>query len=269
MVLLLLVALQLSTWAVSPGHVTVGDTVRLVRRVSAAPDVQARLRPLAATLALEPLSPPRAAYAEGELTMLYTVALFEPGIHAIAMPSAELLYPDGRVETIPGDTARIEVGSVIPAEDTLPAPQAAAQPLTRYPSRWIPLLVLFAVVLAAAAAWGVVRRRTRPRPGPGDADVTPAEPPVERWVAAGESRAVAAVTADRLRQYIAQMIPRAGRYLDTEECLRVLHDEVPEWPLRETGDLLRALERARFAPAVPTDVVELVEQADDLKERLA
>jgi hypothetical protein len=238
MVLLLLAALQLSTWAVSPGHVTVGDTVRLVRRVSAAPDVQARLRPLAATPALEPLSPPRAAYAEGDLTMLYTVALFV-------------------------------VGSVIPAEDTLPAAQAAAEPLSRHPSRLVPLLVLFAVVLVAAAVWGVMRRRTRPRPGTGDPDVTPAEPPIERWVAAGESRAVAAVTADGLRQHIAQLIPRAGRYLDTEECLRVLHNEVPEWPLRETGDLLRALERARFAPAVPSDVVELVEQADHLKERLA
>jgi hypothetical protein len=269
MVLLLLAALQLSTWAVSPGHVTVGDTVRLVRRVSAAPDVQARLRPLAATPALEPLSPPRAAYAEGDLTMLYTVALFEPGSHAIAMPPAELLYPDGRVETIPGDTARIVVGSVIPVEDTLPAAQAAAEPLSRHPSRLVPLLVLFAVVLVAAAVWGVMRRRTRPRPGTGDPDVTPAEPPIERWVAAGESRAVAAVTADGLRQHIAQLIPRAGRYLDTEECLRVLHNEVPEWPLRETGDLLRALERARFAPAVPSDVVELVEQADHLKERLA
>jgi hypothetical protein len=270
MVLLLLAALQLSTWAVSPGHVTVGDTVRLVRRVSAAPDVQARLRPLAATPALEPLTPPRAAYAEGDLTMLYTVALFEPGSHAIAMPPAELLYPDGRVETIPGDTARIEVASVLPADDTLslePAP--AAEALVRHPTRLVPLLVLFGVVVGAAATWGVARRRTRPRPGTGDPDVPPAEPPIERWVAAGESRAVAAVTADGLRQHIAQLIPRAGRYLDTEECLRVLHNEVPEWPLRETGDLLRALERARFAPAVPSDVVELVEQADHLKERLA
>ncbi|UCF40318.1 MAG: hypothetical protein JSW43_11365 [Gemmatimonadota bacterium] len=268
-VLLAVAVLQLPTWAVSPGAVTVGDTVRLVRRVSAAPDVQARLRPLTATPALEPLSPPRAAYAEGELTMLYTVALFEPGRHAIAMPPAELLYPDGRVETIPGDTARIEVTSVIPADDTLPTPRGAADPLVRHPSSPVALLALFALVLAAAAAWGLARRRTRPRPGPGEAAAGSAEPPVERWVAAGESRAVAAVTADRLRRHIAEQIPRAGRHLDTEECVRVLHDEVPEWPLRETADVLRALERARFAPAVPSDVVELVERAERLRESLA
>jgi hypothetical protein len=268
-VLFAVAVLQLSTWVVSPAYVTVGDTVRLVRRISAAPDVQARLRPLSATPALEPLTQPRAAYAEGDLTMLYSVALFEPGRHVIAMPPAELLYPDGRVETIPGDTAWIEVASVIPAEDTLPTPWAAADPLVRNPSRVIPLLVLFGLVLGAAAAWGVARRRTRPRPGPGGVDVELAEPPLERWVTAGESRAVAAVTADRLREHIAQLIPQAGRHLDTEECLRVLNDEVPEWPLRETGEVLRALERARFAPAVPSDVVEVVEQADRLKERLA
>jgi hypothetical protein len=268
-VLFAVAVLQLSTWVVSPVYVTVGDTVRLVRRISAAPDVQARLRPLSSTPALEPLTQPRAAYAEGDLTMLYSVALFEPGRHAIAMPAAELLYPDGRVETIPGDTAWIEVTSVIPAQDTLPTPRAAAEPLVRNPSRVIPLLVLFGLVLGAAAAWGVARRRTRPRPGPDGVDVELAEPPIERWVTAGESRAVAAVTADRLREHIAQLIPRAGRHLDTEECLRVLNDEVPEWPLRETGDVLRALERARFAPAVPSDVVEVVEQADRLKERLA
>jgi hypothetical protein len=268
-VLFAVAVLQLSTWVVSPMYVTVGDTVRLVRRISAAPDVQARLRPLSATSALEPLTQPRAAYAEGDLTMLYSVALFEPGRHAIAMPPAELLYPDGRVETIPGDTAWIEVASVIPVEDTLPTPRAAADPLVRNPSRVIPLLVLFGLVLGAAAAWGVARRRTRPRPGPGGVDVELGEPPIERWVTAGESRAVAAVTADRLREHIAPLIPQAGRHLDTEECLRVLNDEVPEWPLRETGEVLRALERARFAPAVPSDVVEVVEQADRLKERLA
>lgn len=262
-------ALQLSTWVASPGSVTVGDTVRLVRRVAAAPDVQARLRPLTATPALEPLSQPRAAYAEGDLTLLYTVALFEPGRHAIAMPPAELLYPDGRVETILGDTAWIQVTSVIPAEDTLPLPRDAADPLIRNPSRVAPLLVLFVLALGAVAAWGVARQRTRPRPGPGDVAAGSVEPPIERWVAAGESRAVAAVTADRLREHISDIVPRAGRHLDTEECMHVLHDEVPEWPLRETGDVLRALERARFAPAVPSDVVELVERADRLKERLA
>ncbi len=264
----LLAVLQVSTWAVAPSSVTVGDTVRLVRRVSAAPDLQVRLRPLAASAAVEPLSQPRAAYAEGDLTMLYTVALFEPGRHAIAMPPAELLYADGRVETLPGDTAWVEVVPVIPADDTLPAPRPAIEPVTRSPGRLAPLLVLFAVVLGGAAAWGTVRLRTRPVVAAAAVDAASPEPPIEQWVAAGESRAVAAVTADRLREHVALVVPEAGRHLDTEECIRVLHDRVPEWPLRELTDVLRALERARFAPAVPSDVVEVVEQADRLKERL-
>ena len=72
-VLFAVAVLQLPAWVVSPVYVTVGDTVRLVRRVSAAPDVQARLRPLNATPALEPLSQPRAAYAEGDLTIVGSV----------------------------------------------------------------------------------------------------------------------------------------------------------------------------------------------------
>ncbi|NIM48317.1 MAG: hypothetical protein GTN62_01595 [Gemmatimonadales bacterium] len=266
--IVLLVLLQTSTWAVSPDRVTVGDTVRLVRRITTAPDVQARLQPLVASVAVEPLSAPRAAWAEGTLTILYTVALFDSGRQAVAMPPSELLYPDGRVETLAGDTAWVNVVSVLPVQDTLPSPMPSLEPIARELTRTAPLVGLVLAVIGATVVWGFARRRTRPRPGAADEEVEAVGPAVDRWVSAGESRAVAAVTADRLRERVAALLPDAGRHLDTEECVEVLRRVDPGWPVRELTDILRALERARFSPAVPSDVLEVVDQADNLMERL-
>ncbi len=266
--LLLLIALQAPVWSAAPGAATVGDTVRLVRRLSAPPDVQARLQTLDASPLLEPLSPPRAAYAEGALTILYTVALFQPGEHAIPMPSAELLYPDGRVETVLGDTAWITVASVLPADDHVPPALPALAPVTRAARTPLPLIVMTCAVLLGTVAWGAARRRTGPVAPDDPAAAARPPAPVDRWMSAGEPRAVAAVTADAMRGLIAELVPQAGRHLDTEECLEVLRAAEVDWPLRDLSELLRALERARFSPAVPSDVVELVEQAERLAERL-
>ena len=260
--LLLLLALQLPTWAVTPVPATVGDTVRLVRRVRTAPDVQARLRSLDASALIEPLAAPRAAYAEGALTILYTVALFAPGEHAVAMPDAELLYPDGRVETLLGDTAMVSVAAVLPAGDPLPPALPARAPLQRRLRRSLPLVGLVLGVLALGLAWAAWRRRTQPRPARRPASEVRPDPPVGNWMEAGEPRAVAAVTADRLRARIAAVAPEAGRHLDTEECLDVLEASDHPLPMRELTEVLRSLERARFSPAVPSDVVELVERAE-------
>jgi len=42
----------------------------------------------------------------------------------------------------------------------------------------------------------------------------------------------------------------------------------PDWPVTELADVMRALERARFAPLVGEDLVELVERADVVLGRL-
>jgi hypothetical protein len=83
-------------------------------------------------------------------------------------------------------------------------------------------------------------------------------------VSTGEARAVAAVAADRLRERIARLVPEADRSLATEECLSVLDAKRPDWPLRDLADLLRGLDRARFAPAVQSEVAQLVRQVDEM-----
>jgi hypothetical protein len=51
--------------------------------------------------------------------------------------------------------------------------------------------------------------------------------------------------------------------------MTVLRLRRPSWPLGELEELLHALERARFAPAVPDDVLILEEHATALGKRLA
>jgi hypothetical protein len=248
-------------WVVTPVPARVGDTVRLEREVAVEIGAEARLEPLEASAVIEPLGEPLSRVAEGRLRVWYRVAPFDTGRRAVAMPDIELILPDNTVRTVFGDTAWIEVASVLPAGDTLPPPRASLGPIARPPTTPVPLIALLAGVGVVVAAWVFARRRVRQRP-PRTWDVTDeAEPPLDRWASAGELRAVAATVADRLRDRIAQFEPRAGRHLDTDACLGLLGELRPEWPLRDLGSVLQALERARFAPAVPGDTVILVDEA--------
>jgi hypothetical protein len=103
-----------------------------------------------------------------------------------------------------------------------------------------------------------------PEPAVGSAPV-----PVERWVAAGELRAVAAAAGETLRSTLARVAPEADRSLEAEGAIRVLERTRPDWPLRELADVLRALERATFAPAVGEDVMGVARRADALARDLA
>lgn len=251
-------------WAVAPATVRVGDTVRVERALSVATGVVTDPTPLDASVTLEPLGPPRAVVEEGRLRVSYRVALFTVGRRAIPMPDIELHHPDGDVSTVFGDTAWVDVARVLPAGDTLPAPRPSLGPVARPPVSPFPAALLVSAVLAVTLGWGVARRRVRPRPARAWIAAESADPPVHRWMGAGELRAVASTTTDRLRARIAEQVPAAGRHLDTHACLAVLERERPEWPLRELGGVLQALERARFAPAVPGDVVVLVDDAESM-----
>ncbi|MGD2135484.1 MAG: hypothetical protein PVF27_04950 [Gemmatimonadales bacterium] len=266
-VLLLVLTLQGAGWTAAPSAVTVGDTVRLEHRLLVPAAVEARLAPLAATDVVAPLQPPRWWYAEGTLTVQYAVALFATGRQPVVVPEVELLYPDGRVETLAADTAWVTVRSVLPA-GPLPDPAPSAAPIARRPKRTGPLIALVSGVTLVAVLWGWLRRRTAPRVPRAAPPAEPTEPPVDRWMGAGESRAVAAATADRLRRHIARRFPNAGRHLDTEGVIAVLAHEGGDLRLRELSQLLRALERASFAPAVPTDVVETVTRTEELMQEM-
>lgn len=264
-----LLAMQAAAgWAVSPSGATVGDTVRLIRRVAVPLGAEVRVAPLASQRTLEPLGEPTVRRGEGAADLTYRVALFEPGRQAVAMPDIELMMLDGRVETVFGDTAWVEVHSVLPAGDSLPPPAASRGPLARSVVRWWPLGTLLGLTLTITGVWGWWRRRVAPRPAHGWSTAEPAPAPLQRWMTAGELRAVAASVADRVREAIAERVPAAGRHLDTESCLAVLERERPEWPLRDLGGVLRELERARFAPAVPGDAALLVDEAEGVLRAL-
>lgn len=246
-------------WQVRPDSITVGDTVYLSRTLPAPAGMSARASMLARTPVVEPLGEPQLAIARGVLTLTYALAVFEPGRHAIPMPAAELFYAEGTVETIEGDTAVLQVRSVLPAEDTLPPPRPALQPLGRPIRQSGPAWLLAGLAALGAGAWGVARRRVRPRAAAAP-PAGAAAPPIAAWIEAGELRAAAAYLASDLRRRLAQLEPQARSNLDLDSLMAVLGRQRPEWPLRDLEGLLRALERARFAPAVPSDLLALAEQ---------
>ena len=264
----LLLALQVqSAWAVSPPTVTVGDTVRISRRVVTDADVQTRIEPLADDAAILQLSDPRAAFAEGTLGIQYTVAAFAPGTLAVAMPDVELLYPDGRSELVPGDTAWVVVTSVL--TDSASAPRAIVGPIDRSERRVWPIATLLFVVVGATVMWGAVRRGRRgPDRVEDDAVGAPPFPPIDRWIAAGEGRAATAHVTQKLRDMLATLVPAAARPLDTEAVLEVLERVRPDLPVIEIEAVLRGLDRARFAPALIDEFVDVIDRAERLTHGL-
>jgi hypothetical protein len=256
------------TWTASPPAVTVGDTVYLSRTLPAALRVRARPQPLPSTPVVEPLAEPVVEQRGDVLEVRYAVAVFEPGPQRIAMPSIELSYADGNTETVLGDTAIVRVRSVLPPGDSLPPPRTSLAPLPRHRRHRAPVVVLVSLVAAGVGAWAISRKRVSPRPRPPAPDAPAPAAPLRTWVEAGELRAGAAALAGLLRRTIAGLEPAADAGRSTEALLAVLRRRCPGWPLEEIEDVLRALERARFAPAVPHDVLLLEEQVGMLTERL-
>jgi hypothetical protein len=269
--LLAALAVQGGAWTVRPATPTVGDTVRLERFLPAPAGVLGRARALEATDLLEPLLPPEIVPAEGGLRLRYAVAVFAPGRLALAMPAVELVYPDGAVELVLGDTADIAVASVIPESVARPAaPRPSLAPIARVARNPAPLLALLVGVSAALVLWTAVRRRAGRAAPPSEAPIAAVPPlPLMRWIGLGERRAVATLAADRLRRQLAARVPAAVRGLPLEDCLGTLARERPDWPLHEIEAVLAALDRARFAPLTADDAAELVDRADVLLAQLA
>ncbi len=245
----------------TPGQPTVGDTVIIARRVAVAPGAGAQVRPLEANRLLTPLAPPRWSVAEGTLEVAYVVALFESGRHTVTMPDVELIDAAGRREVLLGGNVVIEVASVLADPETA-EPRPSLGPLAHQPTTPIPVIAAVLIVVAALILWVGVRRRTAARPAPFGVEGDVVIPPLDAWVTGGESRAVAAVVAHRLRDALASLIPEAGRHLHAGECIRVIEERNLGEVGRELSDVLRSLERARFSPAAPADVLEVVDDAE-------
>ena len=261
--------MQTAGWGVAPEAPTVGDTVVVERELLVAdPAASVRLAPLEPSELVEPLHDPEVIDGPGGFIARYTVALFAEGEHAIPMPDVELVYPDGRVETVVGGAALVIVQSVLPEGDSLPPARASRPPLERPVTQTLPAALLVGGVVLVWLGWGMARWRSRPRPAWEPTADSEAEAPLPRWIAAGEPRAVATVTMHRLRDHVAQLVPEADRSLTVDEWLQVVEASHPSWPIGDLSEVMRALERASFAPAFPSDVIALSDEADLLLQSL-
>jgi len=260
----LLAATQVSVWNVTPASVTVGDTVTLSLRFVAAAGIDIHADALVPSNELEPLSVPAVRHVGGAVVVEYKVAFFEPGLRGIAMPEMQFVYQDGSIERVPGDSAWVDVVSVLPGLDTVPPPRPSLGPFAQERKRPDISLLLVASVLGYLVIWGINRRRVGERPEWKSGNGRRIDAPVVPWLNAGEHRAVVSAVTDRLRVSIAAALPRAGRQLSVVECLEVIELEQPGWPVDEIAGVLQSLDRARFAPVVRSDIMELVEQADEL-----
>jgi len=261
--LALLVA-QVSVWSVSPDSVTIGDTVTISLRLVTEPGVSVHAEPMVSGSDVESLSVPLVRHVSGGVIVEYRVAVFEPGYRGVAMPEMQLVHEDGSIQGVPGDTAWVDVVPVLPAGEDSPPPKPSIGPFARGPLRPDLPVFFMASALGATLVWTLVRRRVRQRPAWRSGIGKRVDAPVVIWLEAGESRAVVSAVTDRLRESIEAALPEASRQLSTQECLGVIDGERPLWPALEISSVLQSLDRARFAPAVPADIMDLVERADEL-----
>jgi len=266
---LVLAGLQGGAWRASPAGATVGDTIVLERVLPAPAGARARTRGLHASDLVEPLGAPDIRLVPEGLQVRHRVALFAPGAHALSMPAIELLYPDGTVEVVLGDTALVRIAAVIP--DTLVAPplMPSQAPLGRPVRRPGRAAAPAAAVLALLGLWLAWRLRGRWEPAAEPDGEVPADVPLMRWLGAGERRAVATVAVHRLRAAVTAQVPDAAQTSNAAEWAARLTAARPTWPVDELADVVRALERARFAPLGADDLAELVDRAEVVAGQLA
>ena len=251
---------------------TVGDTVWLTRTVAVPAGYAVRAPEWEAPDPIELLGRARVTSTADSAQIAYPVAVWRPGRHQIELPGPLLLGPGGTVDSLPGARLRLEIASVlppVPADSILP-PQPRAGLVSRQVVTPVPLFLLWAaalILLLPVHLWW--RRRNQPTRAP--PPVIPAEalePPLHRWADAGEYRAVAGISTLRLRTALAQRVAAAHPALDTERVLAEIAAARPQWPIHELGDLLRALDDARFGVSPSPDVLELSRSSVDMRERL-
>ena len=265
MIALLLLLVQADGWSAAPTQPTVGDTIRLERRISAPPGWRVRAGKLASGNVAEQLADAVVfpSSASGDWIVRYVVVAWAPGDITLDMPPLWRLGPDGTADSLTGGRAVFRVASVIPDSVRSPVPQPSLGPLRL--ARASPIPVAAAVLLAAGGLLILIGwRRRAPRGGAATASpllAIDAEIPDARWLAAGEPKAVAARAAQRLRTALAHAIPDAHEALSTAECLAAVERARPDAPLRALRELLEALDQVAFASAHGVDVAPLAARA--------
>lgn len=255
----------------TPVAPTVGDTIWVARTVAVPPGTTLRPADWDPPDPIQRLGPPRLTPHGDSTDVAYPIVIWRAGPITVDVPGPLLLTSGGRIDSVPPRPQELRIASVLPAatppESLAPQPRADFVPRTSVSAIPLLILLLVSVLLLAPLHWWW-RRRGTPVPRPALTLLREAPPPLDRWWDAGESRAVAAIAARRLRSVIAVRMPAAHTGLDTEDLLRVTAKR-GDWPLRELADLLRALDAARFGQAAVVDPVGLARRADELAPRLA
>jgi hypothetical protein len=249
---------------------TVGDTVWLSRTVAVPPGYVVRAADWDPTDPIELLGRPKVVVAGDSAQITYPVVVWQPGAQLIELPGPLLLGPGGTVDSLKGQQVRLEVRSVLPratSDSALPPQPRAAIVGVRSVSP-LPLVILWVLsllLLLPLHLWW--RRRGKPSLAP--PPVAPAaDPPLTRWADDGEYRAVANISAMRLRRAVAQRVAAAHPGLDTERLLSELAAVRPDWPLADLAEILRGLDEARFGVTPASDVLELSRSSVAMRARL-
>jgi hypothetical protein len=261
--------LALAALLQAPGP-TVGDTVWLSRTVAVPPGHIVRPSDWEPADPVELLGRPHVVMTGDSARISYPAVIWTPGPQVIELPGPLLLGPGGRVDSLAGEQTRVTVRSVLPraVPDSAIPPQPRAGLVPRQETSIVPLVILWSlalVLLLPLHLWW--RRRGKPAPAAPPSRDFP-EPPLERWADDGEYRAVANVAAVRLRAALAQRVAAAHPGLDTERLLAELAAARPDWPLEELGDLLRALDDARFSDSGSPDALQLSQSTLAMRDRL-
>ena len=270
--LLVLAVLTPAGLLAQSGDPTVGDTIWLTRTIAVPTGYAVRAADWDPPEPIELLGRPTVTDAGDSVEIAYPVVAWLPGHHQLDLPGPLLLGPRGNVDSLRGERLRLDIASVLPAvpiDSHLP-PQPRAALVDRQVATFGPVAALWAVALALLLPVHVWwRRRGKPtRAQPPAIPAAALEPPLERWADAGEYRAVATVSTARLRAAVADRIASAHPGLDTERVLAEIAAVRPLWPLEELGDLLRALDDARFGVSPAPDALELSRSTMDLRDRL-
>jgi hypothetical protein len=257
-----------SQWMVAPPSPTVGDTIWLFRIVSHAPDWRLRPAPFDNQGDVVSLGDPEVEVGTTADTVRYAVVSWTAGAHRFRLPTLWLVGSGGRSDSLAGADASVTVRSVIPADSTRPAPKGLLPPLDPGPdSLWPPII---ATVLGLLALFGAVRLRRRgPRAMlPPAQFVTGGGAPDDRWLAAGEPKAVAARATRVLRQALHRVVPEAVEALPVREALEAAEGRLPGTTFRRIRESLLALDQVSYAVAHGADVARVAADARALAQEL-
>jgi len=251
---------------------TVGDTVWLSRSVAVPAGYAVRAADWDPDDPVELLGRARVTTRGDSAVIAYPAVVWRPGQHLVALPGPLLLGPGGTVDSLRSEQVRLEIRSVLPSvpNDSVLPPQPRASLIAQHLVSLGPVFILWAGALALlvpAHLWW--RRRGKPtRAQTPQVGAEALEPPLSRWADAGEYRAVVGVSAAWLRAVLAERVAAAHPGLDTDRVLAELAAARPEWPLEELGNLLRALDDARFGHTPSPDAMELSRSTLQLRDRL-